>query len=134
MRSSAGEIDAVATALSGSTAPTIAGAGQPAARGSRFTRGGNAQRGAAEAGGLSWTDIYPFFTDRAAGITASLPLSGGADGARAVIGADVALQDISAFISAFVGQDPAADLAEPFGILDLADISAFVASFVAGCP
>lgn len=55
-------------------------------------------RGAAEAGGLSWTDIYPFFTDRAAGITASLPLSGGADGARAVIGADVALQDISAFL------------------------------------
>ena len=36
------------------------------------------------------------------------------------------------------GGDPmpcnGADLAEPFGVLDLADIQAFVAQFTAGCP
>ena len=44
------------------------------------------------------------------------------------------LGDISAFISAFTTQQPPADLAEPFGIFDLADISLFVGSFTAGCP
>ena len=44
------------------------------------------------------------------------------------------LADISAFVAAFVGGDPAADLAEPSGVLDLADISAFVSAFTAGCP
>jgi len=44
------------------------------------------------------------------------------------------LADISAFTTGFVAQDPAADFAEPFGVFDLADISAFVAGFVAGCP
>jgi len=27
-----------------------------------------------------------------------------------------------------------ADLAEPFGVLDLADVQAFIAAFTAGCP
>ncbi len=44
------------------------------------------------------------------------------------------LADLSAFVSAFVAGDPAADLAEPFGVLDLADLSAFVGAFLAGCP
>lgn len=44
------------------------------------------------------------------------------------------LADISAFAAAFVGQDPAADLAEPFGVFDLSDITAFVGAFTAGCP
>ena len=44
------------------------------------------------------------------------------------------LGDISAFVSGFQTQNPIADLAEPFGILDLNDISAFVAGFTAGCP
>ncbi|USN98938.1 MAG: matrixin family metalloprotease [Phycisphaeraceae bacterium] len=44
------------------------------------------------------------------------------------------LQDISAFISAFLGGDPLADIAEPFGVLDLQDIQAFTTNFVAGCP
>jgi endonuclease/exonuclease/phosphatase family metal-dependent hydrolase len=44
------------------------------------------------------------------------------------------LADINAFNAAFITQDPLADLAEPFGILDLADINAFVAGFTAGCP
>jgi hypothetical protein len=44
------------------------------------------------------------------------------------------LADIVAFIMAFETQDPAADLAEPFGAFDQADITAFVGAFVAGCP
>jgi probable HAF family extracellular repeat protein len=44
------------------------------------------------------------------------------------------LADISAFITAFLAQDPAADLAPPSGVYDLADIQAFVAAFAAGCP
>jgi glycosidase len=44
------------------------------------------------------------------------------------------LADINAFIAGFVAQDPAADLAAPFGVFDLADINAFVSAFAAGCP
>lgn len=44
------------------------------------------------------------------------------------------LADIQAFISAFTTQQAAADIAEPFGVWDLADVQAFIASFVAGCP
>lgn len=44
------------------------------------------------------------------------------------------LADINAFLAAFIGQNMIADLAPPFGVLDLADINAFIASFVAGCP
>ena len=43
------------------------------------------------------------------------------------------LSDISVFISGFLAQDPVADLA-PDGIFDLSDISAFVGAFTAGCP
>jgi hypothetical protein len=44
------------------------------------------------------------------------------------------LGDISVFVTAFTSQGAAADLAEPFGTLDLADISVFVTDFSAGCP
>ncbi|USN98647.1 MAG: hypothetical protein H6810_10820 [Phycisphaeraceae bacterium] len=44
------------------------------------------------------------------------------------------LQDVNAFVLAFVGGNSAADLAEPFGVLDLADVQAFIAGFIAGCP
>lgn len=44
------------------------------------------------------------------------------------------LADINAFISGFITGDPASDLADPLGVLDLADINAFVASFLNGCP
>ena len=44
------------------------------------------------------------------------------------------LADINGFISAFLANDPAADLAPPAGIFDLTDLSTFVQSFVAGCP
>lgn len=44
------------------------------------------------------------------------------------------LADIQAFTAAFINGDPLADLAEPTGVFDLADVQAFVAAFIAGCP
>ncbi|USN99161.1 MAG: hypothetical protein H6810_00325 [Phycisphaeraceae bacterium] len=44
------------------------------------------------------------------------------------------LADITAFIDAFVHQDPLADIAPPAGVFDLADINLFVNTFIAGCP
>ncbi|MEM1186140.1 MAG: LamG-like jellyroll fold domain-containing protein [Planctomycetota bacterium] len=46
----------------------------------------------------------------------------------------VDLADIDAFIAAFLVQDPLADLVPPAGVIDLADIDAFIAAFLAGCP
>jgi hypothetical protein len=43
------------------------------------------------------------------------------------------LGDIVAFVTAFTAQDPLADLV-PDGIYDLADIVAFVTAFNTGCP
>lgn len=43
------------------------------------------------------------------------------------------LADLSAFITAFTAGEPAADLTGD-GLVDLADIQAFVAAFTAGCP
>lgn len=43
------------------------------------------------------------------------------------------LGDIVAFVTAFTAQDPLADLV-PNGIFDLADIVAFVTAFNTGCP
>lgn len=44
------------------------------------------------------------------------------------------LADVQAFIAAFVAGNPLADLAPPVGVLDLADVQAFIGSFLAGCP
>lgn len=44
------------------------------------------------------------------------------------------LMDITAFVSAFVAGHPAADLAEPTGVFDLADVIAFAEAFAGGCP
>ncbi|MBZ0173209.1 MAG: hypothetical protein K8E66_12570, partial [Phycisphaerales bacterium] len=45
------------------------------------------------------------------------------------------LADIQAFVSAFVNLGPAADIAEPFGVWDLLDVQLFIVEFaVAGCP
>ncbi|WP_164513309.1 cache domain-containing protein [Thiosocius teredinicola] len=52
-----------------------------------------------EADRLFWTDVYPFFTDRAAGITGSLPFINEAGELAAVIGADVKLESLSRFLS-----------------------------------
>jgi hypothetical protein len=43
------------------------------------------------------------------------------------------LADISTFVAAFVALDPAADLTGD-GLFDLTDLTAFVTSFLAGCP
>lgn len=44
------------------------------------------------------------------------------------------LGDIGAFVQGFTSQDPAADLADPAGVFDLADLQAFIVAFTAGCP
>jgi subtilisin family serine protease len=44
------------------------------------------------------------------------------------------LADVQAFINGVVTQDPIADLAAPFGVFDLADVQTFIDSFNAGCP
>lgn len=44
------------------------------------------------------------------------------------------LADINAFVTGFTTANPIADLAPPFGVFDLADITAFVGAFTAGCP
>ncbi|MEM1185505.1 MAG: GC-type dockerin domain-anchored protein [Planctomycetota bacterium] len=44
------------------------------------------------------------------------------------------LSDIDAFILAFGSGDAAADIAAPFGVIDLSDIDAFILAFFAGCP
>lgn len=44
------------------------------------------------------------------------------------------LADIQAFVTAFVAMGGVADLAPPAGVFDLSDIEAFVTSFTAGCP
>lgn len=44
------------------------------------------------------------------------------------------LNDITAFASAFVAMDDAADIAEPFGTWDLSDVTGFVSAFLDGCP
>jgi hypothetical protein len=44
------------------------------------------------------------------------------------------LSDINAFATGFTAQDPIADLAPPQGVFDLSDINAFITAFIAGCP
>ncbi len=43
------------------------------------------------------------------------------------------LADVQAFIGGFTNGDPIADLAPPSGVFDLADVQAFVGAFLAGC-
>jgi hypothetical protein len=44
------------------------------------------------------------------------------------------LSDVTAFAQAFLANDPMADLVAPEGLLDLADVLAFVQAFTGGCP
>ena len=44
------------------------------------------------------------------------------------------LADVQSFIAGFTNQDPIADIAAPSGVFDLADVQAFIDGFVAGCP
>lgn len=44
------------------------------------------------------------------------------------------LDDVNAFLSAFVAGNAAADLVAPFGVVDISDVDAFIDAFLAGCP
>jgi uncharacterized lipoprotein YddW (UPF0748 family) len=44
------------------------------------------------------------------------------------------LADVNTFIFGFITQNPVSDLAEPTGVFDLQDIGAFIDSFNGGCP
>lgn len=44
------------------------------------------------------------------------------------------LGDVDLFIPAFLSADPSADLAPPVGVVDLGDVDAFIAAFLGGCP
>jgi hypothetical protein len=75
------------------------------------------------------------------GTPMDLPATTIVPGSAACSPADVAppfgvldLADVQGFIGAFVAGDSAADLAAPFGVLDLADLQAFIAAFNGGCP
>ncbi len=55
--------------------------------------------GAAETRELFWTDVYPFFTTKAAGITASVPYQDADGNLVAVVGTDVELDSLSQFLA-----------------------------------
>jgi hypothetical protein len=42
--------------------------------------------------------------------------------------------DLSAYLALFNAQDPAADLAAPFGVFNFFDLSAYLDLYNAGCP
>ena len=46
----------------------------------------------------------------------------------------VDIDDVDAFITAFLSGDAAADLVAPFGIVDIDDVDNFITLFLAGCP
>lgn len=56
-------------------------------------------RGAVAARGLYWSDIYIFFTDQKPGVTVSLPLFSANDEVRTVLGVDIELEKLSAFLN-----------------------------------
>jgi len=108
--------------------------------------------GSATVGGLEWT--YATGLPNAAGLTGSDPsytlvldaaagtgLTSSVPGPQPCNVADLALPfgvldlgDIDVFIAAFLVGGAAADIAPPMGIVDLGDIDAFIAAFLGGCP
>ena len=46
----------------------------------------------------------------------------------------VDIDDVDAFIAAFIAGDAVADLAPPIGIVDIDDVDTFISLFLAGCP
>lgn len=56
-------------------------------------------KGAMATGGISWTEIYVFFTDRVPGLTVSLAVPARHDGPAAVVGADIRLDTLSRFLA-----------------------------------
>jgi adenylate cyclase len=54
--------------------------------------------GAAESRGLFWTDVYIFFADQKPGVTAAMPVIDDNDKLHGVLGADIALDELSHFL------------------------------------
>ena len=55
--------------------------------------------GASESGGLFWTDVYIFFTDRTPGMTAAHPIRGDDGATLGVIGIDIELDHLCSFLA-----------------------------------
>lgn len=55
--------------------------------------------GAVKNNGLFWTDIYIFFTDQSLGVTASMPIYDQDKKLRGVLGVDIKLTELSAFLA-----------------------------------
>jgi hypothetical protein len=86
-------------------------------------------------------EVIPGVADLTLVGTATLVATGNAPKDPGCNAADLAapygvldLADIGAFVTGFLAQDPAADLAPPAGVFDLADLQAFITAFTAGCP
>jgi hypothetical protein len=86
-------------------------------------------------------NVVPDVADLTLTGTATLVATGDAPAPSGCNDADLAepfgvldLGDIAAFVTAFGAQDPAADIAPPAGVWDLNDLGAFVTAFTAGCP
>ena len=60
--------------------------------------------------------------------------TGGCDADLAAPYGILDLADVQGFLSFFLNEEPGADFAEPFGILDLSDVTSFASAFIAGCP
>jgi adenylate cyclase len=72
--------------------------------------------GAKTTGRAYWTDIYIFFTDQTPGITAAYPVYDNQDSLVSVIGIDVALNDLSAFLETLrVGENGVAFIVDESG-------------------
>ncbi len=76
-----------------------------------------------------------FLENGTVGVFIASPAAGGCNAADVAEPFGVLdLGDLQVFIAAFLAGDPLADIAEPFGVLDLADVQVFVAAFLGGCP
>jgi hypothetical protein len=85
----------------------------------------------------AWSAISPpsAFANRITGPGVVSPVGAGCNAADLAEPFGVLdLADLQGFAGAFVAGDPSADLAPPTGVLDLADVQAFVSAFLAGCP
>ncbi len=81
-----------------------------------------------------WTEEYGYGRiNAAAAVARALSLDG--NNCRTDVNGDgiFTIDDIEAFVVAFLAGDPITDLVEPFGVIDSDDLSAFVDQVLAGC-
>ncbi len=75
-------------------------------------------RGAVETRSLYWSDIYIFFTNQKPGITVSIPISKGDHDILGVLGLDITLEQMSAFLASLkIGQNGQAMIIDERGRL-----------------